>query len=55
VLRPNSQPQGPRELAGLTVEAKRTARERAKFIVHVMVVNFTHETIELPRATVLGL
>jgi hypothetical protein len=34
-------------------EGKRSA-ERTVSLVHVMIVNFSHKEIELPKATVLG-
>jgi hypothetical protein len=45
----------PRELAALAVKDRPPTRETSKPLVHVLVVNFKQEEIELPKATVLGI
>jgi hypothetical protein len=49
-----SQLEQPRELAALVVKDAQPTQERSKFLVHVMVVNVTHEEVELPKGTILG-
>jgi hypothetical protein len=48
-----SQPEQPRELAALSVKDAQTNQGRSKFLVHVMIVNFTQEEVEPPKVTIL--
>jgi hypothetical protein len=45
----------PQELAALEVKDRPPTRETSKPLLNVLVVNFTEEEIELPKATVLGI
>jgi hypothetical protein len=47
-------PEQPRELVALAVKDAQPTQDRSKSLIHVMVVNFTHEVVQLPKATVLG-
>jgi hypothetical protein len=49
-----SRPEQPRELAALAVKVAQPTQDHSKSLVHVLVVNFTNEEVELPKATILG-
>jgi hypothetical protein len=50
-----SRSERPREFAALALKDAQPTQDRSKSLVHVMVVNFTYEAVELPIATVLGI
>jgi hypothetical protein len=49
------QPSQPRALAAMSASDRPQKCDSAQAFAHVMVVKFSHEEIELPKATVLGM